>query len=170
MTYTSAQLNKILKQTNEEVERIKKIENSANTFKVAVGERIEDARPDYNYTETQATINELEAKIRKIKHAINVFNTTTVIKDLNMTIDELLVYIPQLSKQKNKLASMINRPQKIRQEPDRYGYVKNIVEYNYVNYDIEEAKRDYDATIDVLAKAQLALDMVNNSAQIELDI
>ena len=169
MQYTSASLNKLLKQTSDEVERIKKIESSTATFLVAIGEKVEDARPEYNYTETQAKINELDAKVRKIKHAINVFNSTTVVDGFDMTIDELLVLIPQLTKQRTKLSGMVNRPEKVRQEPDRY-YGKSIIEYSYVNYDIEQAKADYDKVNDMLTKAQLALDKLNNSAVIELDV
>ena len=169
MQYTSASLNKLLKQTSEEVERIKKIEGSTSTFLVAIGEKVEDARPEYNYTETPAKINELDAKVRKIKHAINVFNSTTVVDGFDMTIDELLVLIPQLTKQRTKLGGMVNRPQKVRQETDRY-YGKSIIEYSYVNYDIEQAKADYDKVNDMLTKAQLALDKLNNSAVIELDV
>ena len=169
MQYTSASLNKLLKQTSDEVERIKKIESSTSTFLVAIGEKVEDARPEYNYTETQAKINELDAKVRKIKHAINVFNSTTVVDGFDMTIDELLVLIPQLTKQRTKLSGMVNRPQKVRQETDRY-YGKSIIEYSYVNYDIEQAKADYDKVNDMLTKAQLALDKLNNSAVIELDV
>ena len=169
MQYTSASLNKLLKQTSDELERIKKIEGSTSTFLVAIGEKVEDARPEYNYTETQAKINELDAKVRKIKHAINVFNSTTVVDGFDMTIDELLVLIPQLTKQRTKLSGMVNRPEKVRQEPDRY-YGKSIIEYSYVNYDIEQAKADYDKVNDMLTKAQLALDKLNNSVVIELDV
>ncbi len=51
----------------------------------------------------------MEAKIRKLKHAINIFNATQTVDGFDMTIDELLVYIPQLTKRKSKLLEMKSR-------------------------------------------------------------
>lgn len=170
MLYTSAGLNKLLKQLSDECDRIKNIEKSVYTFVAAIGENVEDARPEYDYTTSQAKINELNGKIRKIKHALNVFNSTTKVDDFDMTIDEMLIYIPQLNVQKTKLGGMVNRPKKIRKEADRYGYIKHTIEYEYVNYDIDKVNEDFNNVTEMLAKAQLALDTVNNKALIELDI
>ena len=48
-------------------------------------------RPAYNFKEMRDAQDELEKKIRKVKHAINVFNTVTIIPDFDITIDEMLV-------------------------------------------------------------------------------
>ena len=170
MLYTSSGLNKLLKQLNDECERIKSVEKTVFTFCAAISEKLEDARPEYDYASSQAKIKELNSKIRKIKHALNIFNSTTVVDGFDMTIDEMLVYIPQLTNQKNKLSGMINRPKKIRKEQDRYGSPKSYVEYEYVNYDIEEVTKDFNEVTELLSKAQLALDSVNNKALIELNI
>ena len=45
-----------------------------------------------------------------------------------------------------------------------------IIDYRYTNYDIEKADADYNEVSELLAKAQTALDVINNTALLELDI
>ena len=116
MTYTSAQANKLLKKLNDEHAALLDKENRSKDFRAAMGEDVESVRPAYDYADTQKKLAELEQRIRKVKHAINVFNATHVIPDFGMTIDEMLVYIPQLTQRKSKLADMKARLPKQRSE------------------------------------------------------
>lgn len=120
MTYTSAQANKLLKKLNGEHAALLDKESRSKDFCAAMGEDVESVRPAYDYADTQNRLAELEQRIRKVKHAINVFNATHVIPDFHMTIDEMLVYIPQLTQRKNKLAEMKARLPKERVE-EQYG-------------------------------------------------
>lgn len=108
-------------------------------------------------------------KIRKLKHAINLFNTTTVIPGYDITIDEMLVFLPQLSAKKQKLSEMASRLPKAREEQE-YGRASNIIDYRYVNYDIDEVTKDLLAVTDELSDAQLALDLINHSATFEVEL
>ena len=84
----------------------------------------------------------------------------------HMTIDEMLVYIPQLTQRKNKLADMKARLPKERVE--EYGRQSNIIDYTYANYDLAAVEADYEKTADELSRAQLALDAVNQRDTFEL--
>lgn len=64
-----------------------------------------------------------------------------------MTIDEMLVYIPQLTRLKNKLLEMKSRLPKERVE-EQYGRPSNIIDYRYANYDIAAVEADYEKTAD----------------------
>ena len=112
---------------------------------------------------------EVERKIRKLKHALNVFNTTTVVPDFDMTIDEMLIFLPQLNKQCSILGGMRDAMPKVRVNS---GYAGNsaILDYKYTNYDIEDANKFYIELSDTLAKAQTALDLVNSTVEFEIDI
>ncbi len=79
-------------------------------FIAAVGEDIESVRPDYNYQETQDALEAVDKKIRLLKHTINCFNTTHMVPGFDMTIDQILVYIPQLSERKARLLKGGIRP------------------------------------------------------------
>jgi len=105
--------------------------------------------------------------IRIIKHAINQFNVSTVVEGFDMTIDEMLVYIPQLNRKKQKLQFMKSKMPKAR---SMNAFMKNIIDYEYVNYDLDAVKADFEAVSEELTKAQLALDKVNNSIEFEIEV
>ena len=144
MKYTSAQANKLLKKLNDEYSALLDKEQRSRDFRAAMGEDVESVRPAYDYAETQARLAELEGKIRALKHAINCFNMTHFVDGFEMTIDEMLVYIPQLTRRKNKLLEMKSRLPKERVE-EQYGRQSNIIDYRYANYDIAAVEADYDA-------------------------
>ena len=107
----------------------------------------------------------MEQKIRRVKHAINLFNTTYTVPGFDLTIDEMLVLIPQLTKRKNKLAEMKEKLPKTREQT----YSKsNIVDYRYINYDSDEAASEYEKAAEQLSRAQTALDTVNNTETLEI--
>ena len=167
MKYTSAEANKLLRKLNDEKTSVMYREENGKEFLAAVGEDIESVRPNYDFTETQNALAGIETKIRKLKHAINVFNSTTIIPEFNMTIDEMLVYIPQLTAAKNKLARMKDKLPKVR-EQTRVN--SSILDYRYLNYDVETVAAEYEKVTDTLSKAQNALDSVNMNQTLEIDL
>ena len=159
-----------MREKNDQLKRIQGRAEMVCRFTVTLGEDVESVRPEFNYSEMLAQMEKVMEEIRRIKHAINVFNTTTVIPGFNMTIDEMLVYIPQLNNQKGRREAMSNMLPKQRKD-DLYSYrssSSNLVEYVYTNFDISEAEKDYRRVSRELSKAQTALDVVNNSVKFEI--
>ena len=169
MTYTSAQAAKLLRKLNDEYAALLGKEAKSKEFNAAVGENVESVRPEYSYTDAQESQKELEGKIRKLKHAVNVFNATHVVPGFDMTIDEMLVYIPQLTKRKSKLLEMKSKLPKERVE-EQYGRQSNIIDYTYTNYDLAAVEADYEKAVDELSRAQLALDAVNQREIIPVEL
>ena len=167
MKYNSAQAAKLLSKLQQDFDSLAILEANAKTFLASVGEDVESVRPEYDYKATKKELDALSLKIRKVKHAINVFNTTTVVPEFGITIDELLVYIPQLSAKKAKLRGMADTLPKARE--NNYGK-SNIIDYRIVNYDIKQVRKDLDVVTDELAKAQLTLDTINHSLEFDIDI
>ena len=168
MRVTSAQAAKLLRQFNDELRALQLKEANSSSFVAAIQEDVESVRPAYNFKEMRDAQAEVECKIRKVKHAINVFNTTTIIPDFNITIDEMLVYLPQLNRQCEVLSKMRDAMPKVRVSS---GYSSgNIIDYKYANYDIEEVGMYYADLSDTLAKAQTVLDLVNSTVEFEIDI
>lgn len=167
MKYTSAEAGKLLKKLNDERASILLREENSKDFLAAVGEDLDSVRPEYNFSETQNALDEIETKMRKLKHELNVFNSTTVIPEFGMTIDEMLVYIPQLTMRKDKLARMKDRLPKVR-EQTRVN--SSILDYRYLNYGVDEATAEYDKISDTLSKAQNALDAANMNQTLEIDL
>lgn len=142
MKYTSAEANKLLKKLNDEYAALLDREKRSREFRAAMGEDIESVRPAYHYGEMQQRLAEMEQTIRSLKHAINRFNVTHQVDGFDMTIDEMLVYIPQLTKRKEKLREMRAKLPKERIE-EQYGRQSNIIDYAYTNYDLAEVEADY---------------------------
>ena len=169
MKITSAQAAKMLRQLNDELRTLQVREQNSRSFIAALQEDPESVRPEYDYAEMQKAQAEIEMKIRKLKHAVNVFNTTTVIPEFGITIDEMLVYLPQLNAQCSKLSSMKDALPKVRENVG-FGRGTNVVDYRYANYDIDLAGKDYKALSAEIARAQLALDTVNSTVELEVDL
>ena len=166
---TSAAAAKHLRKLNEQRDALLAMEKKARNFTAAIQEDAESVRPAYNYRAAQDALAEVEGKIRKLKHTLNCFNSTYVITEFEMTIDQMLVYIPQLTARKKKLDEMRSRLPKERVK-ESFGRGNNIIEYDYANYDISQAEEDYNAVSDELAKAQNALDTANATVLFEAEI
>ena len=166
MLYTSSEANKLLTAIKQEIDLIAAEEEQVKTFVCATIENVDDVRPAYDYDKTQQKIDELYEKMRKIKHAINCFNVTNVVDGLDMTVDQILVYLPQLTKKVKKLKEMSSTLPKTRA---RFG-MGDIIEYFYANYNPAQAADDYRRCSEKLARVQTALDVANNTVRFEIDI
>lgn len=167
MKYTSAQANKLLKKLMNEQAQLERAETLTSTFVVANTEDVESLRPAYDFRKTQEKVMETLAKIRKVKHAINVFNSETVLPGYAMTIDQVLVYMPQLRARQAKLASMSSRLPK--QRCGHYGS-STIIDYDYANFDIEEVRVEAEKLAEEIRNIQTALDLLNNTVEFEIEL
>lgn len=165
---TSAMAAKHLKKLNDQRDSLLSMEKKAKVFTAAIQEDIETVRPAYDYAAAQKELTALDTKIRKLKHTLNCFNSTYVIPELDMTIDQVLIYIPQLTARKRKLDFFRNKLPKERKES--IGRNNSIIEYEYANYDIAQADADYTAVADELARVQNALDMTNATVMFEAEL
>ena len=170
MQYTSAQAAKLLKRLNEEISLEENLEQASAAFVAAVTEDVEELRPAYDFAATQEHLNELEEKVRRVKHALNIFNSTTKVEGFDITIDEALVLIPQLSAKKQKLAQMRNALPRTREKAGYGSGASSIINYVYANYDIAAAKAEYERVTEQLSALQTALDVTNNSKTMEIDV
>lgn len=155
---TSADANKILRELNNELTLILERERGSSTFQASVGEDVESCRHDYDFAATQKSIDSVEKDIRELKHKINVFNTTYVLDGFDITIDQALILLPQLTSKKRKYEEMVTKMEK-----ERCHSYNNVVDYRYLNYDIREVHRYLQKTTELLTGLQRELDIVNNT-------
>lgn len=167
MKLTSAEANKMIRSLRDQHRLLLLQEENVVSFIAATTENLEEVRPPYSYEETAAKFEEIERKIRKIKHALNVFNAATVVDGFDMTIDEMLVFLPQTSDRLRKLEDMLAKPEKARAMNTGR---TSIIEYEYLNYDLQKVQQDYDALLDLKNRALTALDVVNNTVPFEIEI
>ena len=167
MKLTSSEANKMIRQLKDQYRMLYTQESNVVSFIAATTENIEEVRPAYSYEKMTEKYDEIDRKIRKIKHALNLFNANTVVNGFDMTIDEMLVFLPQVTDRLRKLSVMISKPEKTRAE--NTGRTA-IIEYEYLNYDLKQVQRDYDSLAELKNRALTALDLVNNTVQFDVDI
>lgn len=166
MKLTSAEANKMIRALKDQHRLLALQEDNVLSFIAATTENVDEVRPPYSYEETAVKYDEIERKIRTIKHALNVFNATTVVDGFDMTIDEMLVFLPQTSERLRKLEDMLAKPEKSRAMNTGR---TSIIEYEYLNYDLQKVQEDYDALMDLKSRALTALDVVNNTVPFEVE-
>ena len=167
MKYTSAEANKLLKGIEARIDDLKSKEKKSRSFHAASTEDPEALRPEYEFEETQQQIAALENQVRMVKHAINMFNVTHAVPGFDgLTIDQALVYLPQLSNRVSKLKSMAAALPRERV----VSFGSNIIDYEIANYDIAEAEQMYRSEQENLRKLQIAIDRANSDETMEIDM
>lgn len=166
ITVTSAEAAKILAKLNDERDTMLAQESSLAYFLCASSENPDDNRPDYDMAEYHQKILDLEDQIRRVKHAISLFNVSHKVEGFDLTIDETLVCIPQLNERRRSLRYMAQALPRERQT------ISNtpVIDYRYANFDPLMAKAEYDELSDRISKLQLALDKVNQTEKFDIDI
>ena len=167
---TSAYANKMLRKLNEDKEFWRSREKEGCLYVAALDE--EPVIPEYDYEEVAKNISEIDAKIVKIKHAINVTNCTNEIKvgDASMTADMILVKMAQLNRRKPTLDGMRKQQPKSRISSGLYSARKAVPEYQYINYDLDLIKREYEQIDAEVSAMQIALDKYNQTVEFDVDI
>lgn len=166
ITMTSAAANKLLKTLDDERAYLRSQEQERYTYTLTEDEKTPP--PDYDYEEISAKMEEIDRKICTIKHAINLFNTTTKLNGLDLTIDTALVRLAQLNRNKYRLDSMRKKQPVTRSS---VGFTRSaLVEYTYVNYDIEKTLQDYEKVSEEIYQLQMAIDLCNQTIPFEIDI
>ena len=166
MKYTSAAANKLIKTLEDRKQYLLQKEANDSTYVLAEDEK-EDI-PAYDFKEYNDQIDELDTKIRTLKHALNIFNTTKVLP-IGITIDAALVEMAQLN---NKLPRL-DQMRKARNKTRLSGYDvarRDVAEYQYLNYDPDEVEAVYERNMKRVQQIQLALDRVNQTEEFEVDI
>lgn len=162
-----AYASKLVKQKNEQMRVLLSQERETATTTACLDEYVTELRKVYDFAATQHQMDALNDDIIKLKHAINVFNTTTELPGLGYTIDAALVRMKMLSSKRDRLANM-KRIQPVTRQS--VGYGKSQPEYVYRNYDAKDVEAEYKKTEEELTSIQLALDKANLDSTIEVDI
>lgn len=162
-----AYASKLVKQKNEQMRVLLSQERETATTTACLDEDVTELRKVYDFATTQRQMDALNDDIIKLKHAINVFNTTTELPGLGYTIDAALVRMKMLSSKRDRLANM-KRIQPVTRQSAGYG--KSQPEYVYRNYDAKDVEAEHKKTEEELTSIQLALDKANLDSTIEVDI
>lgn len=134
------------------------------------GNNVQPVIPEYDYEEIAGNIAEIDDKIMKIKHAVNVTNATNLIQvgETQMTADVILIRMAQLNKRKAILDNMRKQQPKSRVNHGGFMARNNTPEYQYINYNLDLVKREYERIDAEIAMMQIALDKYNQTVEFEV--
>lgn len=169
MKMTSASAQKIIRKLKDEKAFLESMEEKSYLFSCIEGE--EKLIPEYDYKETSEKIKEIDEQVIKIKHAVNVVNSTREIKvnGKKYTVDAILVRMAQLNSRLYMLDIMRSKQPKTRLGTRYYNGNNQQPEYQYINYDLAEVKKDYETINNEIATMQLELDKFNQTYEFEVD-
>ena len=167
---TSAYASKVLRKLQEDKEFWLDKEREGHVYVAALDE--EPLIPDYDYRTVADNIMEVDQKIVKIKHAINLVNATNLlaVRGEMMTVDTILVKMAQLNKRKDRLDIMRKNQPKTRINSGLSSVRKTAPEYKYINYDLELVKKEYETIDAEIAAMQIALDKFNQTFEFDVEV
>ena len=164
MKYTSAAAGKRIKALEEEKELVLSREAELCTYVRAVGEEMD--APAYDFLATRDEVTRIDAEALRIRHALHRFNLETVLPNSKITIDEALVLMAQLGKEKQLLKDMRARLPRKRVDANWTGSAS--IEYEYANYDIKQAEERYAAVAQRISDLQMEIDYANQTVQFKV--
>ena len=166
MLLTSDAAHKLIKKLETEKQALKSMMSANETFVVSTSEGDPELlRPEFDFKKCVDGINEIDTKIMKSKHARNVFNATSLVADTGLTVDQVLIKLPILTRNSERYFSLSNvQPKK------RISSYGESVEYRYVNYDVSLAKELYEIASTELRELQEKLNLFNATATFEVDL
>lgn len=170
MKMTSAYANKVLRKLREDKEYWLDKELEGCFYSAFANE--EPVIPEYDYSAVAENIAKIDSQMVKIKHAINLNNASNkiLVLDEEMTIDEILVCMAQLTARKNILDNLRKQDPKRRVSSTIYSSRNAVPEYKYINYDLELIKKEYERIDAKLAAMQIALDRYNQTFEFDVDL
>lgn len=165
---TSDAANKLIKKLEQEKGILTDKISKMSTFVVAVTENYDQIKAEqeaeFNLNEVIAQIDEIDRKIITIRHAKSLFNNSVVMKN-GLTVGDNIIRLAILEREKGIYSGLATRQKKIRNTS-----INKDIEYTYLNYDLEDAKKKYDSVYTEISEIQEELNIVNSSVEYKFEI
>lgn len=165
---TSDVANKLIKKLEQEKGILTDKISKMSTFVVAVTENYDQIKAEqeaeFKLNETISQIDEIDKKIITIRHAKSVFNNSVVMKN-GLTVGDNIVRLAILEREKGIYSGLATR-----QKKKRNTSLNKDIEYVYLNYELEDAKKKYDSVYTEISEIQEELNIVNSSAEYKFEI
>lgn len=166
MKVTVAYASKCVKALQNDIAILYRRQNQNKTYTEIQG--VPAVIPEYDFQSTQECIENMENRVARIKHAINVHNTTTCLPGFDdLTIDQALVKLSQLNNRLRVLDEMRTLP--IRVLDNGFGAARQQIQYTVANYSPQHANGEYERVYAAIQKLQLAIDKSNNTDIFEVE-
>lgn len=152
---------KVIKELEEKKKKIIYNENARS--KVLYKEGEEKVLNNYDYAQTRKQVEEIDGRIRKIKHALAVSNSKTVLPEFSITIGEALVYVAQLNAEYAQLETLSSF-----NKLSRRITTNGVLEYTECLYDPDAIILDMEELHSKICKLQVSIDRANLTSIIDV--
>lgn len=169
ITITSDTANKLLKKLETEKQIVLNSIDDLSVYIAAVTEKPEELKPKFDFNESMQKVEDLNKKIICIRHARNKFNIETKLKN-GITVDQALIKLAMLNKHVEKIKNMSTRQEKSRVRSSGFSARSNEIEYQYINYNLDDAKGKYEEIVDEIMSIQEELNLINTTLVFDVDI
>lgn len=165
---TSDAANKLIKKLEQDKNILSSKLSTMSTFVVAVTENYDQIKAEqaaeFDFNEIITQIDEIDKKIIAIRHAKSVFNNSTVMKN-GLTVGDNIVRLAILEREKSIYSRLATKQKKTRNTS-----MNKDIEYTYLNYELEDAKKKYDSVYTEISEIQEELNIVNSSTEYKFEI
>ena len=118
----------------------------------------------YIFANVRTEIEDINKRIRQLKHKLHYANATVNLSELNMTIGECVIYMAQLNGEKTILERMALKEPKYR----RSTFGGN-VDWTETNYTKEECRDVLKSISEQILQLQMVIDRANLTHEVEID-
>lgn len=161
-SFTGTTAMKKLAQLNDELTLIYQKEATDCKYTYIAGEV--PVIPEYDFMEVRGKVGRIHKNIVAMKSAIRKFNAEHKGTVTGMTVDEMLVYLPMYTREKNYIRSMLVMPTKTRNTR------ANVSEYTQLNFEPKIAQTAYEYVCSQIVAIQNDLNEINVGYPFTVDL
>ena len=152
---------KMISQLAEEKAEI--LSDESQNSVITYGKDEEKPESTYIFSETREAIENVNAKIRHLRHKLHHANATVKVPEFDMTIGECIIYMAQLNSEKALLERMA------RSEPiSRDTTYRGVVEWTEICYSRNECREVLKGIVEKITALQMAIDRINLTHEIKV--
>lgn len=166
MFFSISNAQKLVKRLQTQQNRLEVLEKNASVYSYFEGETV--TVPEYSFSKTMEQVEKIANVITEIKHLIRVENVKNTIPS-GITVDEAIVQMAFLTKQKDKLERMVNRNKKTIDKTSAYSG-GTATKYTAVNYSLEEVNQKYNEVCTRILRLQDEINQFNVMHQIKISM
>lgn len=163
MQLTSKAAHKMIGMLKDKFQQIEMDEKESCCYTYSGGEK--PLIYSYSFTDTQEQLHQIDDKVAKLRHAINLFNVSTEVPGYGFMIDEALVRLAMMNDEKNRIDRMRGVKARVRSTSPYTGQI----EYTVRNYSEQEVSSAYDNIAKSISDLQQAIDLLNITALFEVE-
>ncbi len=152
MKFNGVSALKHVKYLEDEKQKVLESERNNSTTVIIEGKAVDTEM--YSFEKTREDIDKIDTEIASLKHALNLFNTQTVVMD-DLTIDKALVVLAQKNRELEIVRTLRSRAKESYESGYREAYIRR------TNYSHDEVDKYHQMLMKEIHILQMKIDEAN---------